>query len=98
MPGGVGAPMKHGNSRFLATGWFYTYFNNVTNWPTGNVPVTTVRKDEQYVEPNEFGDDRFNVKQRENQEGSEGLPIGVQVCGLPMHDEKVLAAMKIIDE
>jgi len=97
-PGGCFSAMKHGYSKFLALGWCYTYMGNMCDFPSGAIPVTTVRKDEQYVDLDQWGNDDIARRLRENAEDSEGLPVGVQVCGLAMHDEKVLAAMKIVDD
>lgn len=42
-------------------------------------------------------DDLIATALRRNAEGSAGLPVGVQVVGLPYEEERVLALMKVID-
>jgi len=98
IPGGPFPAMKHGFAQKLALGWCYFFLTNMTNWPSGAIPVTTVRKDEQYVDENEFGEDMFTKDMKENAEDSEGLPVGVQICGMAYNDEKTLAAMKIVED
>lgn len=57
----------------------------------GAMPVTVVKEDEQeYV--SRFND-AFTLETKKITEGSKGLPVGVQVIGLPYQEEKVLGIM-----
>lgn len=98
IPGGNCAAMKHGNGQKLATTWCYTFLSNMMNFPTGSMPVTTVRENEQCVTEDQFKNDILTKDLIENAKDSVGLPIGVQICGMPFLDEKTLAAMKIVDD
>ena len=98
IPGGPFPSMKHGASKKLALGWAYTYVLNMTDYPCGALPVTYVRKEEEHIPMTHgFGNDMIHKATVINSEGSEGLPIGIQVCCLPFEDEKTIAAMKIIE-
>ncbi len=59
-------------------------FANALQLPAGVVPVTTVRQGEG---EDVSGDGRAAKLARANAEGSTGLPVGVQVIGLPWQDE-----------
>jgi fatty acid amide hydrolase len=68
---------------------------NLLGWPAGVVPVTTVR-------PGERSDrlrtvDRMKRAARTAQDGSTGLPIGVQIAARPWQEDTVLAAMAAIE-
>ena len=80
----------------LNYGILYTYIWNYLNFPTGAVPVTKVRKNEQYFEPEV--NDHFDELVSELMIESQGLPIGIQVVGLPWRDELVLKTMELIEE
>jgi Asp-tRNA(Asn)/Glu-tRNA(Gln) amidotransferase A subunit family amidase len=98
MPGGCFAPMEHGNSGRLALGWCYTYVLNATDFPCGAIPVTTVKEGEDCYPANQHGNDYFNKFFDKNAKNSVGLPVGIQVTCPPYQDEKVIAAMKILEE
>jgi Asp-tRNA(Asn)/Glu-tRNA(Gln) amidotransferase A subunit family amidase len=38
----------------------------------------------------------MTIKLKETAKGSAGLPVGIQVIGLPFEDEKVLGFMKML--
>ena len=58
------------------------------------MPVTVVKEDEQkYV--SRFND-AFTLAAKRFAEGSKGLPVGVQVIGLPYQEEKVLGVMSYL--
>jgi len=86
---------KHGTSGDLGSS-VSAFLQNILEVPAGNVPYTVVRSDEEEYQ------DAFNDEITKNAkklcEGSAGLPIGVQVSGLPFHDENVLRVMKEIEE
>lgn len=86
----------HGASRDLVTAGAYAGLYNVLGYPAGVVPLTRVREDEQVgrkpsrdtVEKAAFG-----VEQ-----GSVGLPVGVQVVARPWREHVALAAMQAIEQ
>ena len=74
----------------------YSMIWNVVGYPTGIVPVGTVRYGEtEYC-------DRYNdistSAAKKCMEGSEGMPIALQVVSLPFKDEVVLGVMKIVED
>jgi Asp-tRNA(Asn)/Glu-tRNA(Gln) amidotransferase A subunit family amidase len=72
----------------------YLYQWNLLNFPAGAMPVTRVRSDEQVYEPS--CSDLFTKCVQDSMKGSEGLPIGIQVVGLPWKEELVVKTMKTI--
>ena len=69
---------------------------NYLNFPVGVVPITKVKENEQYFEPEV--NDKIDEILIETMAGSKGLPIGIQVVGLPWRDELVLKTMELIEE
>ncbi|KYG06393.1 hypothetical protein BE21_35145 [Sorangium cellulosum] len=68
---------------------------NLAQFPAGVVPVTRVRAGEARRERPR---DRLEMRAAEVDAKSEGLPVGVQVVGLPFSDHVVLAAMITIED
>lgn len=95
-PGGAFPALPLGMFRDLFASFMYTTHWNLLNYPTGTVPVTTVREDEdgQYTEAHGDIVDRLAVKAMN---GSIGMPVGVQVTGLPFKEETVLYAMQELE-
>jgi len=92
---GMPPAFKHdcGNSCNLSCAQIILW--NYLNFPAGVVPITRVRENEQTYQP--MYDDNFSKILKGNAEGSLGLPIGVQVVGLPWREELVVETMKLID-
>jgi len=66
--------------------------------PAGVVPMTVVRDDEQYYEDiGHLNNDRAVAMAKEACRQSVGLPIGIQLVGLPNDDERVLGVMKELE-
>ncbi len=66
--------------------------------PAGIVPMTLVRDDEQYYEDiGHLNNDRAVGMAKEACRQSAGLPIGIQLVGLPNDDERVLGVMKELE-
>jgi fatty acid amide hydrolase len=66
--------------------------------PAGVVPMTLVRDDEQYYEDiGHLNNDRAVAMAKEACRQSVGLPIGIQLVGLPNDDERVLGVMKELE-
>lgn len=87
--------MPHGlSSDFVGAGSSSMLFN-LLQMPAGVVPVTTVEAAE-VVRPSTK--DRLEKRAAEIDAQSLGLPIGVQIVGMPWFDEEVLAVMLALDE
>ncbi len=86
----------HGSARDLILAGGYTALYNVLGYPTGIVPVTRVRSDEEVGR----SPSRDMVEQaaRKVELGSAGLPVGVQVVARPWREHVALAAMRAIEE
>ena len=72
----------------------YYFVFNLFNMPAGVVPVARVRADEEVYETEETGE--IIECMRRNMEGSEGMPVGVQVVTRSYQDEIALEIMKDI--
>ena len=95
---GLGLPaIKHGTSLNLSLACCYTFYFNLLDYPTGVVPITTVRENEQkYEDP--FWNDSITDGAKKTMEGSKGLPVGIQVTTLPYEEELCLNVMRRIEE
>ena len=80
-----------GTAKDVDLSMMYCFVWNYLNFPVGTVPITTVRADEQKYE-SQFTD-RITEALISNMDGSSGLPVGIQVVGLPWHDEVVVETM-----
>ena len=72
----------------------YMQIAPLLGWPSGVVPVTTIRKDEEHYGRSVDGIDRAAAKVMAN---SAGLPMSVSVLAPEFRDEVCLAAMKEIE-
>jgi fatty acid amide hydrolase len=84
----------HGANNNLATTGSYALLAPVLGYPTGVVPVTRVRAGEESDRP--ASKDMAERTAQASEEGSAGLPIGVQVMARPWRDEVALAAMAAV--
>ena len=75
----------------------YTLLFNVLDLPAGVLPITTVDKerDQWTTKPGSMLEKA--ARSCYNLEQQHGLPLGVQVVGLPFKDETVLRAMRVIE-
>lgn len=90
------AAFKHENCHDIATMTHYMVMWNFLNYPSGVVPVTRVREDEQ-----DFDDkykDSWTELIKDICKDSVGLPIGVQVIAHSYEDEKALAIMQVLEQ
>lgn len=87
--------LPHGASKDLATVGAYACLYNLLGYPAGVVPVTRVREDEQEGRP--ASQDVVARAARRAEQGSAGLPVGVQVVARPWRDHVALAAMAAIE-
>jgi fatty acid amide hydrolase len=86
---------RHGAAEELVLAGAYTCLYNVLGWPSGVVPVTRVRADEESDRPP--SKDKMEQAARETERGSAGLPVGVQVAARPWREDLVLATMRAIE-
>jgi len=91
---------QHSLSVYLTGACSYMFMANMLLWPSGVVPVTTVRADEAHYRkedlPENQRDSMANFAAKIMQ-GSEGLPICVSVTAPPFRDETCLRAMKEVE-
>lgn len=85
----------HGGSQTFVNPLSYAGIWNTVAFPAGVVPVTNVKESETNYSCDSYILSHHFNKQMQN---AAGLPIGVQVAGLPNQDEKVLAVMQLIEE
>ena len=68
---------------------------HLLNLPAGVVPVTRVRSSEtRRSDPA----DRIDARAAKIDEGSEGLPVGVQIVGRPFREDVILALMIAVEK
>lgn len=85
----------HGASRDLLTAGAYAGLYNLLGYPAGSVPVTRVRADEESSRPP--SGDLIEKLAGKVEQGSAGLPIGVQVVARPWREHEALAVMQVIE-
>lgn len=95
MPPQAMVALRHGQFRSLTWAFTTTFFSNLTGVPAGVVPVTTVRAGEET--DRSPGLDVVERLVRQNERGSVGLPVGVQVVAPWWREDLVLAAMAAIE-
>lgn len=88
--------LRHGAGRELTAAASYTMTYNVLGWPAGVVAASRVRPDEECDRP--ASRDLVERAARRVETDSAGLPIGVQVVGLPWREDVVLAVMEALEE
>lgn len=86
----------HGASTSLVTAGAYAPLYNLLGYPAGVVPVTRVRPGEEIGRPASL--DLVERTARRVEQGSAGLPIGVQVVARPWQEHQALAAMQAIQD
>jgi fatty acid amide hydrolase len=87
--------LTHGATKDLATVGAYACLYNLLGWPAGVVPVSRVRENEQVGrQPSR---DTVNKVALQVEQGSAGLPVGVQVVARPWMEHIALAAMGVIE-
>jgi len=73
----------------------YAFIFNLLGWPAGVISTTRVRSGEDAERPSSR--DLALRQARETDRGSAGMPVGVQVAGLPWSEDVVLAIMAAIE-
>lgn len=94
-PGCALPAFVHGATRHLAVAGGYTALYNVLGYPAGVVPRTRVRPGEEVGR--RPAKDRAEQAAYQAEQGSAGLPVGVQVVARPGQDHVALAAMGAIE-
>lgn len=97
--------MKHGTSGELTSACSYMFLANMLLWPSGVVPVTTVRPDEAHYKcddgsvPDAIRNDDIAKKVASTvcTADSVGLPIGISVMTTSYQDELCLRVMKEVE-
>jgi fatty acid amide hydrolase len=91
---------KHGLSVHLTAACSYVFISNLLDWPSGTVPVTTIRPNEAHYRkedlPENQRDSTADIAAK-IMEGSQGLPIGVAIMTPAFQDEKCLSVMKQVE-
>lgn len=84
----------HGASKDLVVAGGYAVLYNVLGYPAGIAPLTRVRAGEESTRRR--SSDAMLRAARKAEQGSVGLPIGVQVVARPWREHVALAAMRAI--
>jgi fatty acid amide hydrolase len=87
--------LRHGSTEHLAVAASYCYLANVLGLPAGVVPVTRVQADDE--SDRAASRDVVDRTARATENGSAGLPVGVQVIGRPWREDVVLAVMGALE-
>jgi fatty acid amide hydrolase len=91
---------KHGLSVFLSAACSYMFISNLLDWPSGVVPVTTVRPDEAHYRKEDLPENQRDLTANHAakiMQGSQGMPIGVSIMAPAFQDEKCLGVMKQVE-
>jgi len=94
-PGFTLPALKHTTSNELYMAVYYNFIWNFFNCPTGVVPITKVKEEEQIY--NDGYQDKLSALAKECCQDAKGLPVGVQVSTLPFNDESCLFLMREIE-
>jgi fatty acid amide hydrolase len=86
----------HGSSKDLVVAGGYAILYNVLGYPAGVVPVTQVRPEEESRRKRSL--DGMERAARAAEQGSSGLPVGVQVVARPWREHVAFAAMRAIQD
>jgi fatty acid amide hydrolase len=87
--------MQHGKPIDLLPAASYAYLPSLLGLPSGVVPATRVRDDEETLRV--ASRDRVERQARAVDSGSAGLPVGVQVAALPWREDVVLAIQSALE-
>jgi len=88
--------VPHGASGDLVMAASYAILYNLTGLPAGVVPVTRVGRGEE--SDRAPSDDPWDQAARRTEEGTTGLPVGVQVVGRYWREDVVLSLMGAVEE
>jgi fatty acid amide hydrolase len=88
--------LTHGASLHLPLMASYSFLANLVGLPAGVVPWTTVHPGEETDRPRSWDAAQRTAKKVE--QGSAGLPVGVQIMARPWREDVVLAVMAALEE
>lgn len=92
--------IRHGNCTKIMS-VTYMLLANLLVWPSGVLPITTIRHDEQYYHMSDLPKnqrDTMSWYANKEMKDSIGLPIGISVMTPAFEDEKCLRVMKEIEK
>uniref|UniRef100_A0A914YCI5 Amidase domain-containing protein n=1 Tax=Panagrolaimus superbus TaxID=310955 RepID=A0A914YCI5_9BILA len=96
-PPQVSAAYTHSDAVKLPSTVSYTGLYNMLDYAAGVVPITKVTKEDVKQTEESYPDtDLWYKIVKENNKNSEGLPIGIQVVGIPS-EENVLRVIREIE-
>lgn len=98
MPCGYTPPMPIGYGKKMGVLQSWIMLPNVLKMSCGVVPIKSVEKAEEVYEGRGQDQDPITDGIKECLRGSEGLPVGVQVCGMRFEEERCLRVMMELDE
>lgn len=78
-------------------GWSYCALYNALDFPSGVLPVINVDSEDERMLAHYKSTDLISRTVKEGAQGSVGLPVGVQVVGLPYREEICLRVMKELE-
>ncbi len=87
--------LTHGSSSELLPAATYAIPFNLIGFPAGVAPITTVQPGEE--SDRVVSKDRVDIAARTVEQGSSGLPVGVQVVARPWREDVVLAIMAALE-
>uniref|UniRef100_A0AC34FAN0 Amidase domain-containing protein n=1 Tax=Panagrolaimus sp. ES5 TaxID=591445 RepID=A0AC34FAN0_9BILA len=97
-PPQVAAAYSHSDAVRLPSTVSYTGLYNMLDYAAGVVPITKVTKEDVKKTEESYPEtDLWYKIVKDNNKNSEGLPIGIQVVGVPYSEETVLRVMGEIE-
>jgi fatty acid amide hydrolase len=96
LPGFASEALNHGGSSDGSLLAAYTYIFNILGMVSAALPITLTRANELVYESR--WSDRITDLVKKSLKDAEGMPVGIQVIGLPFSEEKVLGLSKRIEK
>ncbi len=90
--------LTHGSTQHLFAAFTDAYTYNVLGFPAGVVAASRVRPDEESDGERLPSRDLTNITAQAVEQGSAGLPVGVQVVARPWREDIVLALMHALEQ
>ncbi|KXN82751.1 Fatty acid amide hydrolase 1 [Leucoagaricus sp. SymC.cos] len=106
VPHALPALENGGSERATLMSAGYTFIFSLLDYPAGVIPTTTVSSVLDALPPNFYTSPAYNQLNaiakgaylEYNAEKMHGLPLGVQIVGRRMEEERVLAGMKVVEQ
>jgi fatty acid amide hydrolase len=89
------APKQDDNISDLLYSYSNALYWNMLGLPAGVVPITQVNMDETHYKDGQ--NDEFEYHANKAMQESTGMPVGVQISGMPHQDEIVLRVMRELE-